>query len=66
MASEIEELKTKIERIRAQYAYDVCDKNKYYHPKPVCKNQPPEITNLMNACLTCPMRGTCRILFYEK
>lgn len=56
----------KIGRIKKQFSEDVCRKIKNFYPESICQNRPPEITNLMNACLTCSLRETCRILFIEK
>lgn len=54
-----------IDQIKKQYAIDVCKINQFYFPLPICGNQPPNITNLLNACLSCPMRETCKLLFTE-
>lgn len=55
----------KLARIKKQFSKDVCRKTPFHHPKVICGNQPPEITNLMNACLSCSLRETCKILFVE-
>jgi len=55
----------KIARIKKQFSEDVCSRNQFNHPTAICQNRPPETTNLMNACLSCPMRETCKILFVE-
>lgn len=52
-------------KIQKTFAEDICRTNEYFYPKPICKNQPPENTNLMNACLTCPLKNTCKLLFVE-
>ena len=59
----IQRRKRKAEAIRTQYACDLVAINTFYYPKPVCENQPPEITNGYNACLSCPMRKTCLLIF---
>lgn len=55
-------MENQLEQIKKQFNYDVCSKTVRY-PKPICENRPPEITNLMNACLSCPLRKTCKLLF---
>ena len=42
----------KLEAVKKQFSKDV-----------FCKNRPPETTNFMNACLSCAMRETCKLLF---
>ena len=59
------ELQLRVDAIKKQYARDLVAINTFYYPKPVCENQPPEITNGMNACLSCPMRRTCLLLFKD-
>lgn len=56
----------KLKRIKEQFAKDVCDKKVFAYPDAICRNQPPQITNLMNGCLSCPLRNTCKILFVDK
>ena len=58
-----DEARRKLSSIKKQYAADLVQINQFYFPKPVCKNQPPEITNGCNACLSCPMRRTCLLIF---
>jgi len=60
------ELLDKIEQIRKQFSHDVRDERVFNHPQAICRNQPPEITNLLNACLSCPLRNTCKLLFTEE
>lgn len=63
----------KIARIKKQFSVDVCNKSSCGRSADgglaeidsICRNQPPEITNLMNACLSCRLRETCKILFVE-
>jgi len=60
---QVETLSQEKKAIRAQYAKDLVAINQFYYPKPICENQPPETTNGMNACLSCPMRKTCLLIF---
>ena len=60
---QVETLSQEKKAIRTQYAKDLVAINKFYFPKPICENQPPETTNGMNACLSCPMRKTCLLIF---
>jgi len=66
LIKQVVELEAKSKAIREQYAKDLVATNKFYFPKPVCKNQPPEITNGHNACLSCPMRKTCLLIFKKR
>ena len=59
----IEELQAEKEAVKTQYAKDLVATNTFYFPKPVCENQLPEITSGYNACLSCPMRKTCLLIF---
>lgn len=62
----IEELQAEKGAIKTQYTKDLVATKKFYFPKPVCQNQPPEITEITNgynACLSCPMRKTCLLIF---
>ena len=60
---QVETLSQEKKAIKTQYARDLVATNEYYFAKPFCKNQPPEITNGYNACLSCPMRKTCLLIF---
>ena len=60
---QVETLSQEKKAIKAQYAKDLVSTNQFYFPKPVCENQPPEITNGMNACLSCSMRKSCLLIF---
>ena len=62
-ANKYHSLQAEKEAVKTQYARDLVATNWAYFPKPVCKNQPPEITNGYNACLSCPMRKTCLLIF---
>jgi len=66
LIGQVETLSQEIKAIKKQYAKDLVAINTFYYPKPVCENQPPEITNGYNACLSCPMRKTCLLIFKEK
>ena len=66
LVGQVVELQAEKEAVKTQYARDLVATNWAYFPKPVCKNQPPEITNGYNACLSCPMRKTCLLIFKEK
>lgn len=63
----------KLARIRKQFSEDVCHKTScgrradggLAEVDSICRNRPPETTNLMNACLSCRLRETCKILFVE-
>ena len=63
LIGQVVELQAEKEAVKTQYARDLVATNWAYFPKPVCKNQPPEITNGYNACLSCPMRKTCLLIF---
>lgn len=65
LEKQITEQQAEIEQLKKQYAIDVCRINQFYFPRPICRNQPPDFTNLMNACLSCPMRETCKLLFTD-
>ena len=65
LIGQVVKLQMKVDAIKTQYARDLVATNKFYYPKPVCERQPPEITNGMNACLSCPMRKTCLLIFKE-
>ena len=41
---------------------EVCATNLFYYPDEICRNQPPEISNFMNGCLSCPIRETCQAI----
>ena len=62
----IVELQAEKKAIKAQYAKDLVAINKFYYREPICQNQPPEITNGYDACLSCPMRKTCLLIFKTK
>jgi len=66
LIGQVETLSQEIKAIKKQYAKDLVAINTFYYPKPVCENQPPEITNGYNACLSCPMRKTCLLIFKKK
>lgn len=63
----------KLARIKKQFSVDVSNKSSCGRSvdgslaeiDSICRNQPPEITNLMNACLSCRLRETCKILYVE-
>ena len=65
----------KIARIKKQFSEDVCQcltsgrpidgRSGLIYPDSICQNRPPETTNLMNACLSCRLRETCKILYVE-
>ena len=63
LVGQVVELQAEKEAIKTQYAKDLVATNTFYFPKPVCENQPPEITNGYKACLSCPMRKTCLLIF---
>lgn len=64
----------KLARIKKQFSEDVCRKSSCGRSadgglaeiNSICRNRPPETTNLMNACLSCSSRETCKILFVEE
>ena len=63
----------KLTRIKKQFSEDVCKASSCGRSADgslaeidsICRNRPPETTNLMNACLSCRLRETCKILFVE-
>lgn len=63
-----------LERLKKQFSEDVCHKSSCGRSADgglaeidsICRNRPPETTNLMNACLSCPLQETCKVLFVEK
>lgn len=56
------QLQEKLAKIKNQYSKDVCHIG-FNCRIALCNNRPPEITNLMNSCLSCRMRETCRLLY---
>ena len=54
-----------VDEIKEQFAKDVVATQQFYYPKPICQNRPPEVAGGMNACLSCPLSKTCRLLFIE-
>lgn len=65
LLAKIERLENKLKDIKATYKESVCAVNQFYYPKPVCTNLPPDISAHFNACLSCPMRPVCVILFED-
>jgi len=72
--SKLDKIVQKIERLKKQFSEDVCrsfttgkpaGESRIPEPDSICQNRPPEITNLRNACLSCSLRETCKILFKE-
>ena len=63
LVKQVVELEAKLKAIKEQYAKDLVAEDTHFFPNPICKNQPPEITNGCNACLSCPMRNTCLLIF---
>lgn len=65
--------KEKMARLKKQFSEDVCHKAScgrradggLAEVDSICRNRPPETTNLMNSCLSCRLRETCRILYVE-
>lgn len=65
--------KEKMARLKKQFSEDVCRKSSCGRSADgslaeidsICRNRPPETTNLMNACLSCRLYETCKILFVE-
>jgi len=55
----------KLARVRKQFSKDVCQGNRFGVGS-ICRNKPPETTNFMNACLSCRLLETCRLLFVDK
>jgi len=55
----------KLARVRKQFSKDVCQGNRF-DVGSICRNKPPETTNFMNACLSCRLLETCRLLFVDK
>ena len=63
LIGQVVQLQAEKKAIKAQYAKDLVAINKFYYREPICQNQPPEITNGYDACLSCPMRKTCLLIF---
>ena len=66
LIGQVVELEAKLKAIKEQYAKDLVAEDTHFFPNPICQNQPPEITNGYNACLSCPMRKTCLLIFKTK
>ena len=55
--------KNYIKYIREVFSKSVSATQKFYYPKAICENQPPEQFSGFNACLSCPMSEMCRLLY---
>ena len=55
--------KVYISAIREQFSKSVSATQQAYYPKAICENLPPEQFSGFNACLSCPMLETCRLLY---
>ena len=62
LVGEKRRLEILLEDIRKRYSIDVCS-SRPQQDIAICSNRPPDITNLMNSCLSCRMRETCRLLY---
>ena len=55
-----ETLKADVIDLSKTFYKDICSTNQTYFPKPICRREPPEISNFFNACLSCQIADTCR------
>lgn len=69
-------MSNEIERIKELFSEEVCRSSTrgrpveggVAEPKYICQNRPPEISwsESNEACLSCPLRETCKLLFERK
>ena len=66
LEEELVQQKEYVAAISNQFSKSVMATQQFYYPKSICKNLPPEQFSGFNACLSCPMVETCRLLYKRK
>lgn len=55
--------KNYITNLKNQLSKSLMATNQFFYPKPICENRPPDTFSGWNACLSCAMSETCRLLY---
>ena len=66
LEEELVQQKEYVAAISNQFSKSVMATQQFHYPKSICKNLPPEQFSGFNACLSCPMVETCRLLYKRK